>query len=236
MELILVPGLWLDGASWELVVPVLEAAGHRAHPVTLPGMESQDADRSAIGLRDHVNAVVAAIDAADPADPVAIVGHSGGCGICHAAVDARPGRIAHAVYIGGFPSGDGGTIADVFPAHNGDMPLPDWSVFGEEDLRDMDDAARDAFRARSIPSPEHVVTDTQQLSDPRRYDVPVTAVATEYTTDMLRGWIDANAAPVREFTKIRHVDFVDLPTGHWPQFTRPADLANVILAAVATNS
>ena len=28
------------------------------------------------------------------------------------------------------------------------------------------------------------------------------------------------------------VDYVDLPTGHWPQFTRPAELGAAILAAV----
>jgi hypothetical protein len=31
---------------------------------------------------------------------------------------------------------------------------------------------------------------------------------------------------------MRDVDYVDLPTGHWPQFTRPRDLAQAILAAV----
>src|SRR5437762_12741705 len=58
MEIILIPGLWLDGSSWDRVVPALERAGHRTYPLTLPGMESKDADRSVITLRDHVNAVV----------------------------------------------------------------------------------------------------------------------------------------------------------------------------------
>lgn len=49
---------------------------------------------------------------------------------------------------------------------------------------------------------------------------------------MLREWIDEGLAPVREFAKIRHVDSVDLPTGRWPQFTRPEDLAPAILASV----
>ena len=34
MDVILVPGLWLDGASWERVVPPLEQAGHRVRPLT----------------------------------------------------------------------------------------------------------------------------------------------------------------------------------------------------------
>lgn len=40
---------------------MLEQAGRRTYPLTLPGMESNDADRSGITLRDHVNAVVEAI-------------------------------------------------------------------------------------------------------------------------------------------------------------------------------
>jgi pimeloyl-ACP methyl ester carboxylesterase len=232
MDIILVPGLWLDGSSWEQVVLALEAAGHRAHPLTLPGMESKDADRSRITLRDHVDAVVDAIDASGPDEKVVLVGHSAGCGIAYAAVDARPDRVARAVYVGGFPTGDGDALVDGFAAENGEIPLPDWSDFGEEDLADLDEQARVAFRERSIPSPEHVTRDPQRLSDERRHDVPVTAVATEYTTDMLRDWIAGGAGPVREFTKLRDVEYVDLPTGHWPQFTRPDDLARTILAAV----
>lgn len=57
MDIILIPGLWLDSSSWEKVVPVLEHAGHRTHPITLPGMESREADRSGITLRDHVDAI-----------------------------------------------------------------------------------------------------------------------------------------------------------------------------------
>lgn len=62
----------------------------------------------------------------------------------------------------------------------------------------------------------------------------MTAVATEYTTDMLRDWIAEGAGPVREFTNIRNVDYVDLPTGHWPQCTRPEDLARAILTTMSS--
>jgi pimeloyl-ACP methyl ester carboxylesterase len=232
VDIILVPGLWLDGSSWERVVPVLEQAGHRAHPLTLPGMESRQADRSRITLRDHVDAVVAAIDACGSDGRVAIVGHSGGCGIAYAAVDARPDRVARAVYVGGFPTGDGDTIADEFPVQNGEVPLPDWSDFEEGDLVDLDDQLRALFREWSIPSPAGVIAEPQRLSDERRYDVPVTVVATEFTSEMLRGWIERGLGPVRELTRIREVEYVDLPTGHWPQFTRPEELGRAIVASV----
>jgi len=63
--------------------------------------------------------------------------------------------------------------------------------------------------------------------------VPVTVICTEFTSEMLRKWIEQGLAPVQEFTKIRDVEYVDLPTGHWPQFTRPDELAQAILTSVA---
>jgi pimeloyl-ACP methyl ester carboxylesterase len=231
MDIILIPGLWLDASSWEKVTPMLEEAGHRTHALTLPGMESKDADRSQVTRRDHVDAAVAAIDSVDPADgDVVLVGHSAGAAVAHAAIDARPDRVARAVYVGGFPMADGGGDPGGYPAENGEVPFPEWSDFEDEDLVDLDDAARAEFRRRAIPSPEGATRDPQQLSDERRYDVPVTAICTEFSSETLRGWIEQDLEPVREFTRIRDVTYVDLPTGHWPQFTRPEELARVILA------
>ena len=225
--------MWLDGSSWDEVVPVLEQAGHRTHALTLPGMESKGADRSEITLRDHVDAVVEVIDSVHPAaGEVVLVGHSAGGAIAHAAVDARPDRVARVVYVGGFPTGDGDAVAEGYPAESGEVPLPDWSAFGDEDLVDLDDEARATFRERAVPSPVHVTRDPQQLSDDRRYDVPVTVISTEFTSEMLRGWIEQGLAPVLEFAKIHDIEYVDLPTGHWPQFTRPEELGRAILVSV----
>jgi pimeloyl-ACP methyl ester carboxylesterase len=233
MDVILIPGLWLDGSSWDRVVPVLEQAGHRAHPLTLPGMESKDADRSQVTLRDHVEAVIEVIDSLDPAaGTVVLVGHSGGGAIAHGAVDARPDRVARVVYVDSWPLGEGGVINDELPAEGGEIPLPDWSFFDDEDLVDLDDELRAAFRQRAIPSPEHVASDPQRLSDQRRYDVPVTVVACEFASEKLRDWMAKGQPALQELAKVRDVDYVDLPTGHWPQFTRPEELGRAIVASV----
>jgi pimeloyl-ACP methyl ester carboxylesterase len=233
MDILLIPGLWLDGTSWNKVVPLLDDAGHRSHPLTLPGMEHRDAYRSKIALRDHVDAVVEVIDALGPAhDKVVLVGHSGGGAIAHAAVDARPDRVARVVYVDSWPLGDGGVINDELPVENGEIPLPDWSYFDDEDLIDLDDDLRAWFRARAIPSPARVPSDRQQLSDERRYDVPVTVIACEFPAATLRSWVADGEASLRELARVSDVTYVDLPTGHWPQFTRPRDLGRVILASI----
>jgi len=231
MDIVLIPGLWLDGSSWADVVPALEAAGHRPHPVTLPGMESRDADRSTITLRDQVQAVIDVIDTIAPPGKVVLAGHSGGGAIAYAATDARPERVDRVIYVDSFPLGEGSVINDELPVVGGEIPLPDWSAFEPEDLVDLDEEKRQAFRRRALPAPARVATDRQQLSDERRYDVPATIIACEFTGDMLRGWI-ANEPGLAELTRIRSLDIVELPTGHWPQFTKPNELAATILRVV----
>jgi hypothetical protein len=49
---------------------------------------------------------------------------------------------------------------------------------------------------------------------------------------MLKEWVAEGMEPVRELTEIREVTYVDLPTGHWPQFTKPVELARVIIEAI----
>jgi pimeloyl-ACP methyl ester carboxylesterase len=230
MELILIPGFWLNGASWDEVAQPLKAAGHTVHALTLPGLESRDADRTTIGLRDHVDAVIAVVDAL--AGPVVLVGHSGGGAIAHAVADARPDSIARVVYVDSGPLGDGGVINDELPVVNGEVPLPDWSVFDDGDLVDLDDGLRAMFRDIAIPEPVRVTSDKQVLTNPKRYDVPVTVICCEFPADSIREWIAKGSPFVAELAAIKDYELVDLPTGHWPQFTKPAELATAIQVAV----
>ncbi|MDH5314163.1 MAG: alpha/beta hydrolase, partial [Actinomycetota bacterium] len=52
--IVLVPGFWLDAWAWNEVADALRADGHDVTALTLPGLESAEADRSAISLDDHV--------------------------------------------------------------------------------------------------------------------------------------------------------------------------------------
>src|SRR5690348_13662045 len=112
MQTILIPGFWLDASSWDPIIPVLRDAGHDVHPVTLPGLESKEADRTGITLRDHVDAVVALVDSLD--GEVVLVGHSGGGPVAQAVADARPERIARIIYVDSGPIAEGQSINDGF--------------------------------------------------------------------------------------------------------------------------
>jgi len=230
MQIILIPGFWLDASSWNEVTPTLEQADHDVHALTLPGLESQDAIRGGIGLRDHVDAVIAVADEIE--GPVVLVGHSGGGAIAHAVADARPGQVTRVVYVDSGPLGDGDSINSELPGDANEIPLPPWTEFGEDDLLDLNDELKEAFRARAVPQPAGVARDRQVLVDRRRYDVPTTVIACEYSSDQLREWIAQGHEYVAELAAMHDVEYIDLPTGHWPQFTKPEQLAQAILLAV----
>jgi len=54
----------------------------------------------------------------------------------------------------------------------------------------------------------------------------------EFPGEMLREWIAQGHPYVAELAAMRDVKYIDLPTGHWPQFTKPAQLGQAIVAAV----
>lgn len=227
MDVILIPGFWLDATAWDDLVPTVREAGHEPHAVTLPGLAPPD---PGVGLRDQVHFVVELVDAAD--GPVVLVGHSGGGAVAHAVVDARPDRIAKVIYVDSGPLGDGGLINDGLVAVDGMVPLPPRDEFDPDSVVDMDDELWAAFEARALPTPAKVATERQVLTDPRRYDIPVTVIACEMSEATLRELL-ANGHPyVSELAAVKDFEIVDLPTGHWPMLSKPAELAALVAAAL----
>ncbi|WP_416904541.1 alpha/beta fold hydrolase [Micromonospora echinospora] len=220
-QIVLVGGLWLDASAWTGVASELTERGRHAVPVALPGQG--DGNTSAT-LADQVAAVLAAVDAG-PGGSV-VVGHSAACTLAWLAADARPGRVAKVVLIGGFPSSNGQPYADFFPIVDGVMPFPGWEPFDGADAADLDEPARQAFAAAAVPVPEGVAKGVVQLTDERRFDVPVVMVCPEFTPAQAREWIAAGDVP--ELARAKHVDLVDIDSGHWPMITRPAELAMIL--------
>lgn len=224
MRVLLIAGLWLDGSAWKEVVPELEALGHRPVPLTLPGQGDGAASAT---FDDQVATVLAAVDATP--EKVMVVGHSAACTLAWQAADARPERVARVALIGGFPSADGETYADFFETRGGVMPFPGWAPFEGPDSADLDDDARRRIADAAIPVPEGVSRGVVRLADRRRFDVPVLLVCPEFTPAQAREAIDAGDVP--ELARAKHVDFVDIDSGHWPQFSKPVELARLLAGA-----
>lgn len=229
MDIVLVAGLWLDGSAWDEVVPAIEALGHHPVPVALPG---QGDGRTDATLDDQTAAVLAAVDAASA--PPLVVGHSAAATLAWLAADARPQRLAGVAMIGGFPNPDGEKYADFFEMRDGGMPFPGWGPFEGPDSADLDEPTRRRIEATMIPVPEQVARGVVRLTDDRRYDVPTVLVCPEFDPAQAREWIDAGEIP--ELAKAKRLELVDIDSGHWPMFSKPADLARLLTTAAATLS
>src|SRR5918997_6265812 len=116
--IVLVPGFWLGAWAWDEVADALRAEGHDVTAVTLPGLESSDADRSAVTMEDHVEAICDAVKAAGA--PAVLAVHSGAGFPGYAASDRIPEHIAAMVYVDSAP-GKGAMDPDF---EGVELPLP----------------------------------------------------------------------------------------------------------------
>jgi pimeloyl-ACP methyl ester carboxylesterase len=209
----------MSADMWAPMVPFLPGA----LPLTLPGQGDGNASAT---LDDQVAAVVAAVDAA--ADRVVVVGHSAACSLAWLAADARPAKVAKVVLIGGLLPDNGQKYADLFPIVDGQMAFPGWEAFEGPDSADLSPPVRDSMAGAMIPVPAGVARGVVRLTDERRYDVPVAAICPEFTPAQAREWIEAGDTP--ETALVKHLDLIDIDSGHWPMVTRPAELAAMLAA------
>ena len=221
--IILVPGFWLGAWAWDDVVAALRADGHDVKAVTLPGLESADADRSKISLSDHVDAICEAVTAAGA--PVVLAVHSGSGAAGYAASDRVPEQIAAMVYVDSGPA-----TGALDPSFEGDeKPLPSQEELAqEENLDGLTEEQLETFRQRALPEPGGVLREAPQLSNAARLDVSSTAICTGYTPDQYKDAVKEGYAWLGGFGELRKITWVDLPTSHWPMWSRPQELAEII--------
>jgi pimeloyl-ACP methyl ester carboxylesterase len=220
--IILVPGFWLGAWAWDDVVPLLRAEGHDVTALTLPGLESADADRSAVTFSDHVDAICEAVQSADR--PVVLAMHSGAGASGYAASDRVPEQIAAMVYVDSGPA-----TAALDPDFEGDeLPL-DWEqLSAEENLDGLSEEQTATFRQRAVPEPGGVLRGAPELTNDARLDLPTTAIATGFTSEQYKEAIAEGQTWLGGFADLRDLTWVDLPTSHWPMWSRPQELASVL--------
>jgi pimeloyl-ACP methyl ester carboxylesterase len=220
--IVLVPGFWLGAWAWDEVAAALRADGHDVTALTLPGLESADADRSTISVSDHVDAICDAVGAA--AAPVVLAVHSGTGFAGYAASDRVPELIAAMVYVDSAP-GKGAMDPDFDGV---EKPLV-WEEIGEEEnLEGLSEEQLETFRQRAVPQPGRVLREAAELTNDARLDVPSTVICTGYTSDQYKAAAEEGYAWLAGLGELRNVAWVDLPTSHWPMWSRPRDLAEII--------
>jgi pimeloyl-ACP methyl ester carboxylesterase len=221
---ILVPGFWLGAWAWDEVADILRADGHDVTALTLPGLESAEADRSKIGIGDHVDAICAAIQAKDA--PVVLVVHSAAGFSGYAASDRLPERIAAMVYVDTAP-GKGALDPDVEGA---EKPMVWEEIEEEENLDGLNEEQKQRFRERAVPQPGGVLREGAELTNDARRGIPSTMICTGFSAEQYQSYASEHPewAFLAGLPELRDVTYVDLPTSHWPMWSRPRELAQII--------
>ncbi|MFF8607033.1 alpha/beta fold hydrolase [Streptomyces sp. NPDC015346] len=227
-DFVLVAGAWLGAWAWDEVVPELRAAGHGAHPVSLSGL----ADRQGVaaGQQTHVRDVVDVVERLDPRD-VVLVGHSySGIPVGQAA-ERIGDRLSHVVFVDSNVPADGESFVSAWPdgramveasiaANGGFWPPPAAADFEGQGL-DEEQIAR--LVGGATPHPGATLTEPAVLAG------PLGALPVTYVKCLLDG-----AEPnddVAALLRSEHWRLVTMETGHWPMFSRPRELARILLEA-----
>jgi pimeloyl-ACP methyl ester carboxylesterase len=221
--IVLVPGFWLGAWAWDEVAGSLRAVGHDVTAVTLPGLESADADRSSITLSDHVDAIRDAVTAAGA--PVVLAVHSGAGAPGYAVTDRIPERIAAMVYVDSGPAT--GALDPEFDAVEKALPSRE-ELEEEESLEGLTEEQLQTFRRRAVPEPGAALREAPELMNDARLDVPSTVICTSLPSDQIKAAVKEGYTWIGGLAELRDVTYFDLPTSHWPMWSRPRELAGII--------
>ena len=221
--IVLVPGFWIGAWAWDEVAGALRADGHTVTALTLPGLESAGADRSKITFADHVDAIVKAVKAAGR--PVVLAVHSGAGAPGYAVTDRIPKQIARMIYVDTGPAK--GALDPEFEGLEKPMPSLE-ELAKNENLDGLSKEQLETFRRRALPEPGAALRGSAEMTNDARLDVPSTVICTGYTSAQYKDAVKEGQAWLGGLADLRDVTWVDLPTSHWPMWSRPRELAKII--------
>jgi len=113
---VLVHGAWHGAWAWGEVADRLRRAGHAVHTPTLTGLgENNHRLVPSIGLRDHVQDVVAVLQYADLHEAI-LVGHGYAGMLLGGVAEEAPGRVGALVYVDAWLPRNGECVLDLVPA------------------------------------------------------------------------------------------------------------------------
>jgi pimeloyl-ACP methyl ester carboxylesterase len=220
--IVLVPGFWLGAWAWDEVAAALRADGHEVTALTLPGLESADADRSSIRLSDHVDAICDAVQAAGP--PVVLAVHSATGFSGYAASDRIPEQIAAMVYVDTAP-GKGALDPDF---EGEELPMNWESIEKEENLDGLSEEQKETFRQRAVPVPGALLREGVELTNDARCDIPSTVICTGFTSEQYKESAKEGYSFLAGLPELRDITWIDMPTSHWPMWSKPQETAEII--------
>jgi len=221
-SVVIVHGAFADGSDWSKVIALLQAKGIAVTAVQNP----------LTSLADDVASAERAI--ALQKDRVVLVGHSwGGTVITEA---GKHDKVAALVYVAAFAPDVGQTSNDItkpYPVPPGIAKLvPDRQGF----LRLPDDALRDDFAQDVPPEQARIMAATQGPVQGKAFDEKVSHAAWKSKPSWyIVSTEDRMIQPAlqRALARQMKATTTELAASHVPQQSKPADVARVIMDAVA---
>lgn len=232
--ILLIPGHWLGAWAWDEVLEHLTSLGHRAIPLTLPGLDETDTDRVTRTLDEQVAAIEQA--ATSSSGPVVIVAHSGANAPVSLLLDRHPELVSRVIWVDSGPATSGVAFAPDFPEDTEGLSLPPFEMLGEQaSIEGLSANVLERFRERAVSEPGTVLRQIVQLTNDERFDVPTTFVCCSIPSSQVMELVKAGHPMFAEVANLKSVDYVDLPTGHWPMWSRPSDLAQILASESSNN-
>ena len=230
---LLVAGAWHGAWSWEFVIPLLAARGHRAAAVELPGMGADRTPLAGLDMMAWANTVARAIES-DPEPPL-LVGHSRGGAVISQTAELVPERIRANIYVTALLLQNGETPLDVTalitegaPAQGEFVPTPDGLAFQASPevmalaYRHAAPALLERALTRITPEPRFALLSPLALSPARYGKVPRAYI--ECSDDELIPLSLQRAMQAREpCAPVRTI-----ATDHCPNYSAPERLAEAL--------
>jgi len=217
-DYVLVHGAWCGAWTFDPMVAALEAEGHRAFALDLPGMGQRTAELNpAIGLSTHVEDAVGQIDALG-LDRFVLVGHSYGGMVVTGVADRLADRIEALVYLDAFLPQDGQSVWDLASAWEHDAYIE-----GQRDAPGL---------VRPLPGFDHPRLTRQPLLtliEPLSLNGAANAVARRVYVFAV-GWQPTSFAQFHDKVLADPAWTVhELPCGHFVMGDMPGETATILL-------
>ncbi|PRB41227.1 esterase [Arthrobacter sp. MYb23] len=232
--IILIAGHWLGAWAWDEVLEHLKTDNSRAVAVTLPGLDGNDPERATKNLDDQAAAVLDTLARLGTSEeqPAIIVAHSGANAPVSLVLDRHPELVHQVVWVDSGPVSTGSVFAPDLPEGVDELPLPSLEDLAEQaSLEGLSAEVLERFRARAVPEPGPVLRQPVELRNDARRKVRTTLVCCSIPGAQMLELANSGHPMFAEVATLEHLDVIDLPTGHWPMWSRPRDLAKVIQTA-----
>jgi pimeloyl-ACP methyl ester carboxylesterase len=231
---VLVHGAFGGAWCWEPIIPALEAAGHTAVAIDLPGAGGDRTPVEEITLASCAAPVCEALT-----EPSILVGSSMGGIVITQAANERPANVEQLVFVCAFMPANGQSLLDIagLPEGAGNQIQANMVVSGDPPVATLsDEAAALAVYNRCTP-------EQQTYAIPRRREQAVAPFATPVDVDdallatIPRSFVltlDDNAFTTalqrRMISEHPCVNVVELDSDHAPYLSATDDLAEALLS------